>query len=87
MPKGFTLAVEDESIFIHDSLVRKKMWTVDKGSPEFNAMEECWRQGKYDQLVSRYYPRFDDFRRMIANYYKTRRFKLDISKYLTRDVS
>jgi hypothetical protein len=24
--KGFTLAVADESIFTHDSLVRKKMW-------------------------------------------------------------
>ena len=26
-----------------------------KGSPEFNAIEECWRQGKYDLLVSKYY--------------------------------
>lgn len=58
-----------------------------KGSPEFNAIEECWRQGKYDLLVSRYYPKFEDFRRVIANYYRTRRFKLDITKYLSRDVS
>jgi len=58
-----------------------------KGSPEFNAIEECWRQGKYDLLVSKYYPRFEDFRHVIANYYRTRRFKLDITKYLSRDVS
>jgi hypothetical protein len=29
-----------------------------KGSPEFNAVEECRRQGKYDLLVSKYYPKF-----------------------------
>ncbi len=58
-----------------------------KGSSEFNAVEECWRQGKYDLLVSKYYPRFTNLRHAIANYYRTRRFKLDIFKYLSRDVS
>ena len=27
-----------------------------KGSPGNNAIEECWRQGKDDLLVSKYYP-------------------------------
>ena len=27
MPQDFTVAVEDESIFIHDVLIRRKMWT------------------------------------------------------------
>lgn len=58
-----------------------------KASPEFNAIEECWRQGKYDLLVSSYYPKFENFKRVIANYYRTRRFKLDIVKYLSRDES
>ncbi|MGA7369265.1 MAG: transposase, partial [Nitrososphaeraceae archaeon] len=58
-----------------------------KGSSEFNATEECWRQGKYDLLVSKYYPRFQDLTCAIANYYRTRRFKLDILKYLSRSVS
>ena len=31
--KGFTLAVADESIFTHGSLVRKKMWTADRVRP------------------------------------------------------
>ena len=58
-----------------------------KGSSEFNAVEECWRQGKYDLLVSKYYPKFEDFRHAIADYYRTRRFKLNIIKYLSRSVS
>ena len=33
-----------------------------KGSPEFNAVEECWRQGKHDLLVSRYYPKFKNLK-------------------------
>lgn len=55
-----------------------------KGSPEFNVVEECWRQGKYDLLVSKYYPRFANLRYAIANYYRTKRFKLNIVKYLLR---
>ena len=58
-----------------------------KGSPEFSAVEECWRQGKYDLLVSKYYPRFTDLRKIIAEYYRTRRFNLDIARYLLRRVS
>src|SRR3990170_4060897 len=26
IPAGFTLAVEDESIFVHDALIRRKLW-------------------------------------------------------------
>ena len=59
-----------------------------KGSSELNAIEECWRQGKYDLLVSRYYPNFANFRYTIANYYRPRRFKLEVSiQILSRSVS
>ena len=59
-----------------------------KGSPEFNAVvEECWRQGKDDLLVSKYYPRFLYLRNVITKYYRTKRFHLDITKYLLRNVS
>jgi transposase len=58
-----------------------------KGSPEFNAVEECWRQGKHDLLVSKYYPRFTDLKSSISKYYRTRRFNLDIVKYLLRKVN
>jgi transposase len=58
-----------------------------KGSSEFNAVEECWRQGKYDLLVSKYYPKFENLTYAIANYYRTKRFKLDIIRYLLRNAS
>jgi transposase len=58
-----------------------------KGSPDYHAIEECWRQGKDDLLVSRYYPKSHNLKNAISNYYRTRRFKLDITKYLLRDVS
>ena len=61
-----------------------KVAYLPKGSPEFSAVEECWRQGKYDLLVSRYYPRFTDLKKIIAEYYRTRRFNLDIVRYLLR---
>ena len=174
IPKDFNVAVEDESIFIHDALIRRRMWTPEgirpivtvtgshqrtcvfgtitidgkqlfrqydvfnqyaflkylkelqrkfrklllfidravqhrssimirkhleenkdvirveylpKGSSDYNAVEECWRQGKDDLLVSKYYPKFLNLKNAIANYYRTRRFKLDITKYLFRKDS
>jgi transposase len=57
-----------------------------KGSPEFNAVEECWRQGKYDLLVSKYYPQFTDLKKAVAEYYRTKRFNLGIIKYLLRSL-
>ena len=64
-----------------------KVMYFPKGSSEFNAVEECWRQGKYDLLVSKYYPKFANLKYSIATYYRTKHFKLDIIKYLSRDVS
>ena len=55
------------------------------GSPEFNAVEECWRQGKYN-ILSKYYPLFDDLKNNICCYYRTTRFNLDIVKYLMRTI-
>jgi transposase len=152
-PEDFTIAVEDESIFIHDTLIRK-MWTPEgmrpivittgshkktcvfdqysfisylpelkgkfhklilfldrapqhcrskrvkafkknnevmtveylpNGSSEFSAVEECWRQGKDNLLVSKYYPSFTNLKAAITNYYKTKRFILNIVKYLMRE--
>ncbi|HEY6537392.1 MAG TPA: transposase [Candidatus Nitrosocosmicus sp.] len=64
-----------------------RIFYLPKGSPEFNAVEECWRQGKYDLLVSKYYSKFTDLKLSIARYYRTRRFNLDIVKYLSRKVN
>ncbi|MFZ0511999.1 MAG: hypothetical protein WAM14_10360 [Candidatus Nitrosopolaris sp.] len=51
------------------------------------AVEECWRQRKDDLLVSKYYPKFINLKCAIANYYRTKRFKLEITKYLLRNDS
>ncbi len=32
------------------------------GSPEFNAVEECWKQGKYN-ILSNYYLNFQSLRK------------------------
>jgi transposase len=64
-----------------------KIFYLPKGSPEFNAVEECWRQGKFDLLVSKYYPGFADLKLSIAKYYRTRCFNLDIVKFLQRKAN
>ena len=56
------------------------------GAPEFNAVEECWRQGKY-HILSAYYPLFDVLKSTISDYYRTTKFNLDIVKYLMRSTN
>jgi transposase len=45
-----------------------KVEYLPKGSPGYNAVKECWRQGKEDLLVSKYYPKFPNLKSAIANY-------------------
>ena len=56
------------------------------GSPEFNSVEECWRQGKY-YILSNYYSNFKNLKYTITRYYRTKRFQLDITKYLLRSTN
>ena len=51
-------------------------------SPEFNPVEECWRQGKTNIIGNRIPPSFKDMKIETANYYRTKRFKLNLNKYL-----
>ena len=48
-----------------------------KGSSEFSAVEECWRQGKDTLLVSKYYPRFTNLKAAITNYYRNKTLQLE----------
>lgn len=48
-----------------------------------NAVEECWRQGK-GNILSNCYSNFSQIKQAISNYYRKRRFNLDIKKYLFR---
>ena len=52
------------------------------GFPEANPMEECWNQGKDDVLGSKFYDSFEKFEKAVVQYYRTKRFKLDLYKYL-----
>jgi hypothetical protein len=44
-----------------------------KGSPDHNVIgvEDCWRRGKGNLLVSKYYSRFTNLKAAITNYYRT----------------
>ena len=55
------------------------------GLPLLNAVEECWRQGKCS-ILPRCYPNFPHLKQTISNLYRTRRFNLDIKKYLFRST-
>ena len=68
--------------FMRQNKYRLKIFWFPSGHPELNPMEECWRQGKDDILGSMFYDKFSDFAAATRTYYRTRRFKLDLYKYL-----
>ena len=55
-------------------------------TPEFMILEEVWNMAKNDLLVLKHYPSFDDFRKKISLYFRTKRFGLNMRNYLLRDV-
>jgi transposase len=68
--------------FIRKNKHRLKIRWFPPGFPESNPMEECWNQGKDEILGSKFYDSFTDFKTTVTNYYRTKRFKLDLYKYL-----
>ena len=71
--------------YVAENKDKIKLEYLPVASPEFNATEECWRQGKYN-ILSCYYPTFDSLKDAISSYYRTKRFNLDIIKYLMRKI-
>lgn len=67
-----------------DSLIPVYLPTA---SPEFMVLEECWNISKIDLLVLTYYKSFAEFRTRLGNYFRTRRFNLDMRNYLTKGMS
>ncbi len=55
-------------------------------SPEFMIMEEVWNIAKRDLFVLKYYQSFSDLKNKISRYFRTKRFSLNMRKYLLRDV-
>jgi DDE superfamily endonuclease len=72
--------------YLHQNMetIRVKYFPV--GSSFLNAVEECWRQGK-GNILSNYYSSFTQVKQAISNYYRKRRFNLDIQKYLFRSTN
>ena len=55
-------------------------------SPEFMIMEEVWNIAKRDLLVLQYYQSFTDLKNRITRYFTTKRFNLNMIKYLSRNT-
>lgn len=61
----------------------KVMWFPTGGS-EFNPVEECWRQTKDSVVACTIYPSFTEMKKTLAKHLRTKKFKLDLTKYLCR---
>ncbi|MDA8055952.1 MAG: transposase [Thermoplasmatales archaeon] len=63
---------------------RKKIIPVrfPKCSPQLNPAEECWNQAKGDLLGSSVPENFGRMKKMISNYFRKKKFKLNIINYL-----
>ncbi len=59
---------------------------IPTASPEFMMLEEVWNIAKQDLLVLKYYSSFEDFRQRISEYFRTKRFGLNMRNYLLRSV-
>jgi transposase len=68
--------------FFRKNKHRLKIRWFPSGFPEANPMEECWNQGKSQVLGSIFYDSFADFQNAVSIFYRTKRFMLDLYKYL-----
>jgi transposase len=55
-------------------------------SPEFMMLEQVWNIAKRELLVLRHYSSFDDFKKKVSCYFRTKRFGLNMRNYLLRTV-
>jgi len=61
------------------------MYLPTAASPEFMVMEEeVWNIAKRDLFVLPYYRLFADLKNKISEYFRTKRFNLDMRNYLLR---
>lgn len=65
---------------LHKSSIRVRWFP--SGFPEANPLEETWKQGKNSVLGSVFYDAFEEFKQATRKYYRTKRFKINLYKYL-----
>lgn len=58
---------------------------LSRAAPELSAAEECWRQSKGD-LLGMPYVTIGKLREAVTEYFGSKRFGLDIYKYLMRKL-
>jgi len=68
--------------FLNKNKTCIKVRWLPSGFPEANPVEECWNQGKDDILGSTFHESFGEFKKQCSEYYRTKRFHLDLYKYL-----
>ncbi len=56
------------------------------GFPEANPVEESWRQGKGSELGCVFPESFEQFKKSVDEYYRTKRFKLNLYNYLCHQL-
>ena len=61
----------------------KLIW-LPTSTPELNVTEAMWKQSKYDVLVGKYYSSFKKMCNAISEYFRTKRFGLDLTSFLYR---
>ena len=66
-----------------DTLIPEYLPTA---SPEFMMMEEVWNIAKRGLLVLKHYSSFEDFKDKVSQYFRTKRFTLNMRNYLLRTV-
>ena len=91
--KKFVLFIDKATYHKKEARVKKyfrqnrdciKVKWFPSGFPESNPVEECWNQGEASILGSTFYGSFADFENACIDYFRTRRFRLDLYKYLCR---
>ena len=69
--------------FLRENNENVKFIYLPVGSPEHNAVEGCWKAGKYD-LSDRYFETTEEKNNVISEYFRTTRFKLSVWNHLFR---
>ena len=62
----------------------KLIW-LPKDSPYLNMIEQCWKISNHVLLVSEYYSMFSVMNDIVSRYFRTTKFKLDVTNYILRN--
>ena len=62
------------------------LYNLSPYAPQLNAIEECWRQAKYELVHSESYETEEKMWDTLSEYFRNKRFDLDIYRYLERSL-